>query len=192
MLFKRKRNTKQDMTAKSYAYDALLEYNEDSLPISIPVSDKIIMFSYQEYFCNHAYPIYCDITKYDGVLMYLGTRYIILYDERLAHTTKHIVISKLLYYIQCGIADEYPGTYFTCNSISKSDEFANHFTCPDIILETCNIVSAEDIMYYCQVPFATASRKARYFKNGHDKFIFQSLERVLLDKFHLFIQEFTN
>lgn len=199
MLFKRKRTkntSKQDMIVKSYAYDALIEYGADSLPVSIPDYDpsKILIISWQKYFRHNAKPIYCDITKYDGLLMCLDAdtnkRYIIFYDENMSYTLKNLVISKLLYYIRCGIADKNPGTYFACDSLSKAEEFASHYTCPDVILETCEITSAENIMYYCQVPFSLASRKARYFKNGYDRFIFPALERTLKDQFKLFIEKF--
>ena len=199
MLYEReniKRVHEENAIIKSLAYDALIEYGINSLPVSIQdcESSEFFIFSWQQYLRTNEKPIYCDITKYDGLIMSLSKkdkkRYVIFYNEKLPLVSKQWIVARLLYYARCDIADNHPGVFFPYDCLPESEEFAYQFMCPDVVLETSGIVSAEDIMRYCQVPFGVALRKARYFKNGHDNFIFPALEKVVQKNFGLFFKNF--
>lgn len=192
MLSKRKRipDTKE-MLIKSSAYDALIEHDICSLPVSMPQDQTVIVFPMQ---CLKEPPINCDIYKYDGVLMRLGTddnkHYVLMYDNQLPHRVQNWVISKLLFYVKNGIADQYPNAYINCDSLNDADSFASHFTCPDVILEACEIKSTEEIMDYCEIPFDAAFCKSKYLKTGYEKFVSTTLEKVILNNFKSFLDWF--
>lgn len=199
MLFERKKtryNTKEDMDAKSHAYNALAEYKITSLPVTLHDirESKIYISSWQRYFRTDSKPMYFDTNLRNGAVMSLGENsnmhYVIFYDGNLTEPTRNWIIAKLIYYIRSGFADENPHKYITCDASHQAEIFATYFTCPDIVLEECNILSAEDIMEYCQVPFSVAERKARYLKNGHNKFIYSALENLVKEKFELYINNF--
>lgn len=194
MLFKRKTTKstiERDIAVKTFAYDALIEYGVDSLPVILE-SSNILIFSWQQYLQTHDKPLYCDITKYDGLIMCLNKdtkHYVIFYNGDLTDTLKYWIISKLLYYIRCGMADENVGVYIPHDCLPEAETFAAHFICPDVILKSCDILNTEDIMEYCHVPFSVAARKARYLKNGYEYFVFPALEKLVKDKFALFIKK---
>lgn len=96
---------------------------------------------------------------------------------------KRWVIAKLLYYARSGFAEEHVGEYITPDEDPKATEFASCFMCPDAVLVERGILSEEDIMHYCQVPFSIARRKARYLKSGYDRFTLPSLEKLVKEQF---------
>jgi len=195
MLYERKsaKKIEEDMMVKSYAYDALIEYGITSLPVNFPDYrlKNILITSFQQYFYTRKRPARINIGKEDGAVMCLeageNAHFILFFDGNLSKEAKRWVIAKLLYYVRCGFAEEHVGTYIVSGELPKAIEFAQYFTCPDIILESHNILSAEDIIKYCQIPFSTASRKARYFKNGHNRFCLPTLERLVQENFKQYI-----
>lgn len=187
-----KHTGKHDIDAKTLAYDALLEYDIYSLPTHFPICrvKNIHFLSWQEHLRDNGRTINCDVTKHDGLVMCVergeNKRFVILYDETLTDAYKHWVIAKLLYYIRSGEAEESPGVYFPCDTSPEAIEFASHFTCPDIVLKKRGILSTEDIMKYCQIPFPDALCKAKYLKNMRDNFAFTALELLIQNRFEAF------
>ena len=182
------------MNVKSLAYDALIEYGFDSLPIRL--GDKklynIYISSWEQYLLENEKAKYSNIYKQDGAVMCLGVspvaRYVIFYNDNLPEVTKQWVIAKLLYYTRSGFAEEHVGDYILPDEEAKATEFASHFLCPDVILAECGMFSEEDIMHHCRVPFSAARRKTRYLKNGYKRFQLPSLEKLVVEQFSHDIQ----
>lgn len=193
MIFKRERKEKlkNDVMIKSSAYNLLIEQKVHSLPVPTPQDKTIIVFPMQ--FLEKP-PIYCDIYKYDGVLMHLNSdnrkRYVLMYNDVLSEEKQDWTVFKLLYYVKSGIADDYPGMYINSDILPDSEIFAAHYACPDIVLEVCNILKSEDIVRYCHVPFDAAHRKSKYLKTGNTHFPFTTLENIILNNFSAFIKRF--
>ncbi|MBQ2986938.1 MAG: hypothetical protein IJE23_05600 [Tyzzerella sp.] len=172
------------MNVKSLAYDALIEYGIDSLPIRLGDKElnNIYIFSWQQYFSKCEKPVRSKIYKQDGAVMCLkatlDARYVLFYNDSLPEETKRWVIAKLLYYARSGFAQEHACKYIMPDEEVKATEFASHFLCPDVILSKYEILNAEDIIHYCRVPFSVARRKARYLKNGYKRFQLPSLEKM--------------
>ena len=182
------------MNVKSLAYDALIEYGIDVLPIKLGDKElnNIYIFSWQQYFSKCEKPMRSKICKQDGAVMclkaYPDARYVLFYNESLPEETKRWVITKLLYYIRSGFAQEHACKYIMPDEEAKATEFASHFLCPDVILSQYEILNEEDIMHYCRVPFSVARRKARYLKNGYKRFQLPSLEKMVAAQFSRDIQ----
>lgn len=177
------------MNVKALAYDALVECAIHSLPIEVKDFrlNNVYVFSWQQYLLQQEKPIHSNIYKQDGAVMCLrskpNARHIIFYNDNLPEVTKRWVIAKLLYYVRSGFAEEHVGQYITPDEDSKATEFASCFMCPDAVLVECSILNEKDIMHYCQVPFSIARRKARYLKNGYNKFKLPSLENLVKKQF---------
>lgn len=192
MFFKRQKfqNT-NEMLIKSSAYDALAEQKVSTLPVPTPQTETIIVFPMQ---CLKEPPLYCDIYQYDGVLMRVGSdndkHYVLMFNLDASRPRQKWAIYQLLYYIKAGIADEHPKEYIRNELMPEAEIFASHFACPDIVLESCNIKQTETIMKYCDIPFDAAHRKYKYLKNGHKKFTFNSLEKMVENNFKQFIDSF--
>ncbi len=148
----------------SAAYDALLEFDEHSLPVLSDefcriVNSSIFIFPMQfvarkeglteNYFSNAG----------SGMALYAATtgHYIILYDENLPGSRIRWTIARLIYLVKSGRLKENPNVFLfsdDCADSDKCDEFAYHFTCPEPILRECHINSASDIIKYCEIPFS--------------------------------------
>lgn len=180
-----------DATVKAHACDMLIERGEHSLPITTPQDDMIIVFAMQ--FLDEP-PIYCDIYKYDGVIMHVTedgiNKYILMYNLNLSPSQKNWTIFKLMYYIKSGLAKKCSRSYINCDALPEAEVFASHYACPDVILDACKIFSSEKIMYYCDIPFDVAHRKAKYLKDSPIRLPFASLEKMIRENFRTFIEKF--
>ena len=182
------------MNVKALAYDALIEYRIDSLPIRLGDKElnNIYIFSWQQYFSKCEKPVRSKICKQDGAVMCVkatpDARYVLFYNESLPEATKQWVIAKLLYYTRSEFGEEHVGRYITPDAEAKATEFASHFLCPDVLLSQCKIMNEQDIMQYCRVPFPVARRKAKYLKNGYKRFQLPSLEKMVAEQFSRDIQ----
>lgn len=91
-----------------------------------------------------------------------------------------------LAYIELGLVKDYK----TINlRESTPDIFALYFSCPDAVLESCEIKKAEDIIEYCSIPFYNARKKAERILdlNYASK---TTLDESLLKSFDTFINFF--
>lgn len=182
------------MKTKSLAYDALVDYAISSLPIKIEGDSlkNIKFFSWQQYCAEIGKPKQSYIYRQDGAVMCLDAnvepQFVIFYNDGLPEKTKQWVIAKLLYYVRGGFAEGHVGQYIMPDDKKEAEEFATYFLCPDAVLSECGIVSEKDIMHYCQVPFQVARRKARSLKEGCERFMLPSLEKMVKEQFSHDIQ----
>ena len=181
------------------AYDALLEFNEHSLPVFSDdfcriVNSSIFIFPMQfiarkeglseNYFSNVG----------SGMAMYVDTtgHYIVLYDEELPLSDIRWTIARLVYLIKSGRLKKTPNVFHfsdDCADSDKCDEFAFHFTCPDPILNECNISSASDIIKYCEIPFSFANVKSRLLKTSKNISSIPIIEKALENNFRSYIDQ---
>ena len=65
--------------------------------------------------------------------------------------------------------------------------FAYYFTAPDIVLHSTGLISPEDIMYNCRIPFDKAHRKSKLLKYSltERKTV---LEKILKSNFDEYIE----
>lgn len=183
----------------SAAYDALLEFDEHSLPVLSDefcriVNSSIFIFPMQfvarkeglteNYFSNAG----------SGMALYAATtgHYIILYDENLPGSRIRWTIARLIYLVKSGRLKENPNAFLfsdDCADSDKCDEFAYHFTCPEPILRECHINSASDIIKYCEIPFSFANIKSRLLKTSKNMPSMPALETALEANFRLYIDQ---
>ncbi len=181
------------------AYDALLEFNEHSLPVLSDefcriVNSSIFIFPMQfvakkeglteNYFSNAG----------SGMALYVAStgHYIILYDEKLSPSDIRWTIARLIYLVKSGRLKETPNVFHfsdDCACSDKCNEFAYHFTCPEPILKECNISSASDIIKYCEIPFSFANIKSRLLKSSKSIPSEPTLEDALKTNFSSYIDE---
>lgn len=126
----------------------------------------------------------------DGAVMYVSAtdHYCILYDEELPESKIRWIVAKLLYFVECGIANESPNSFCRVYSDDMhTDAFAYQLTCPDVILKECQILTPEEIITYCRIPFEYAYNKARLLCRNESERIFHLLDDILLKNFRAFI-----
>ena len=129
-----------------------------------------------------------------GMAMYVDTtgHYIVLYDEELPLSDIRWTIARLVYLIKSGRLEENPNVFHfsdDCADSDKCDEFAYHFTCPDPILNECNISSASDIIKYCEIPFSFANVKSRLLKTSKNISSIPIIEKALENNFRSYIDQ---
>ncbi len=179
------------------AYETLLEFGERSLPVLSDfcriVNSSIFIFPMQfiarkegltDGYFSHAG---------SGMALYADTtgHYIILYDEDLAPSGIRWTIARLLYLIKSGRLLETPNVFHfsdDCADSEKCDAFAYHFTCPDYILNECNISSASDIIKYCEIPFSFADKKSRLLKTSRGMPSMPAISEALDTRFRSYIE----
>ena len=181
------------------AYDALMEFNEHSLPVLSNdfcriVNSSIFIFSMQfvarkeglmeNYFSNAE----------SGMALYAPTtgHYIILYNDELSPSDIRWTIARLVYLIKSGRLKKTPNVFHfsdDCADSDKCDEFAFHFTCPEPILKECNISSASDIIKYCEIPFSFANIKSRLLKTSKSIPSIPVIEKALKTNFSSYIDQ---
>lgn len=179
------------------AYDALLEFNEHSLPVLSDdfcriVNSSIFIFPMQFVARKEGLPENYFSNAGSGMAMYVAStgHYIILYDEGLPPSGIRWTIARLIYLIKSGRLEEDPNVFHfsdDCTDSDKCDEFAYHFTCPDPILSECNISSASDIIKYCEIPFSFANIKSRLLKSSKNIPAIPSIEKALETNFRSYI-----
>jgi hypothetical protein len=179
---------------KFTAYDTLIDFGANRLPVlnnlAAIISDSIFIMPIQAAFSDTERSFYNGYRE--GSVMYVNAtgHYIILYDENLPADRIRWIISKLIYLIRNGSIDDFPNRFHTVNdNDQESNIFAYYFTCPDIILSKCNIINADDIITYCQIPFNHAAAKSKMIELTSSS-TFRRIEDVLLKNFRSFINRF--
>lgn len=200
------RFTKQEITPekqelmKLSAYDALIQLEQEQLPVNTmgidPKKSNIFILPAQliadKASRRKKYIASCK----SGYVMYTGgtdEHYVLLYDENETDENIRWIIAKLLSYIKLGIARQYPKKYLPVNFLpdEEYEEFAYQFTCPDIILRECNIISTEDIFKQCKIPLKNAKGKSGRISLENTISCFcSSLEKKLKENFSQFIKFF--
>ncbi len=181
------------------AYDLLVELNENALPVinkyASAYKHGFHIYSMQavaaqfgeaeDYFilpgCSECFALYVGDSDH----------YLILYNEELPLDKRRWYISRALALIKFGMLDNSPNEYFSIQrDVIHSEEFSYHFTCPDIILDECDIKSSSDIIKYCNIPFFYANKKSRYLAKATASKTFRTLEKMIKRNFSAFIQGF--
>lgn len=198
LFFKKKSLTKEEQKYMQYlAYDTLVELSEHSLPVIEEYTSacehgiKIVSMQYaascsgkpEDFFilgdCTECFALYVGRTDH----------YLILFNEELPPDQRRWYISKALAMIKLGMLDDTPNEFFSIERDPlHSDEFSYFFTCPDIILEECDIKSPSDIIRYCNIPFANANKKSRYLAKVSSSKAFRTLEETIKKNFSAFIR----
>ena len=160
---------------KFAAYDALIEWDEHSLPVSDDYHQKakydilVLPMQFVSLRLGHEETYFSDLGKFysDCICMYVSTtkHFIILYNEHLQPDERRWNISKGLSLIKLGVLESSPDTFISVHYDElRSDEFTYFYTCPDIILNECKISSASEILMHCDIPFIYANRKEGFLK----------------------------
>lgn len=181
---------------KFLAYDTLVELSESSLPVideySSAYKHGIKIYSMQYAAADFGEPE--DFFILDGCnecfALSVGCEdhYLILYNDELPPDKRRWYVSSAIALIKLGLLDNSPNEYFSIqHDTLHSDEFSYYFTCPDIILEECNIKSSSDIIKYCKIPFYYANKKSQHLDETSSK-TFHALEKVIKKNFSSFIQ----
>lgn len=200
--FKREKISDEERRFITFAaYDALLEFDEHSLPVLSDfcriVNSSIFIFPMQ--FVARKEGLTEDYFSHggNGMAMYVSStgHYIILYDEALPPSDIRWTIARLVYLIKSGRLEENPNVFHFsdyCADSDKCDEFAYHFTCPDPILNECSISSASDIINYCEIPFSFANKKSSLLKTSKNLRPIQFIEEALQINFRPYIDRIKN
>ena len=181
------------------AYDALVEFGERSLPV-LSEFDRIIhstifIFSMQSISrrLGHNEDYFSIGDKGIGIYVSLTGHHVLLYNDKLPSFEIRWTIARLLYLVISGKLEKEPDMfhYADCpEDMERCDLFACYFTCPDIILDTCEIHSASDIINYCGIPFSYADKKSRALEKAANTNIqsLQPIEEILKNHFAMFIE----
>ena len=196
--FKREKISDEERRYIAFAaYNALLEFGEQSLPVLSDfcriVNASIFIFPMQ--FAARKEGLTEDYFSHagSGMALYVAStgHYIILYDEDLPPSDIRWTIARLIYLIKSGRLEETPNEFHfsdDCADSKKCDEFAYHFTCPDHILKECSISSASDIIKYCESPFSFANIKSRLLKTSRGIPAIPMIEKALDTNFRSYIE----
>ena len=157
MLFKRK-------SAKVAAYEALIKYNVTTLPVPTRYSGGIYILSMQLLadFYGESVEKYYNTFGYRGFVCHDTERdtYGIFINEEDSESLKRWSIS-----VAIGIIENEEIAEFRGISISAASGYINDFTyvytCPDCVLRHNQIISAEEIIKVCGVPFNKAREKSK-------------------------------
>lgn len=177
------------------AYDVLTRYNAEELPIDpllqLQLDNNVKIYSQQflaEYWGD-------DINEYlknyqHGFLTYSEEleKHIIFYNEDDTPEVKRWLLA-------VAISEIFIGTKVDEMIMALSDnytyleEFTYFYLAPDVILESCDITSMEEILIHCKIPFSKAHYKAKRLqkKKVINNVQRDSLESIMLKNFSRFI-----
>lgn len=181
------------------AYDTLIDFDEKSLPVFsefdrfINSSILILPMQFVARMQGHDKDYYSS--GGNGIVMYVSAsdHYIILYNDLIPEPDIRWTISKLIYLVKSGIADERPNVFHYADYFEGEkhcERFAYQFTCPDVILNECDINSANSIIKHCKIPFSHANVKSKLLKSSINTKSLQMIEKNLLDNFRHYIKRF--
>lgn len=161
MFYKRR---KRD--SKILAYEALIKYQVHSLPVMLS-DDKfknIRFFSLQymaEYF-NEPIDQILSEARYRGFIFYQAEfdRYVVFLNSDDPEPLLRWSVAMAIGYIESKSQKSHEACFF--NSPGKYiEDFTYTFTCPDCVLEMHNIISFNDIVKFCRIPFPNALEKSK-------------------------------
>lgn len=200
LFFKKKTLSKEEQNyMKFLAYDALVELSENSLPVIDEYTSackhgiKIYSMQYAAAVSGEAEDFFIFEECSECFALYVGRseHYLILYNDELPPDKRRWYISNALALIKLGMLEDSPNEFFSIQRDPlHSDEFSYYFTCPDVILDECNIKSPSDIIKYCKIPFSYANKKSMHLTNETSSKTFHTLEKVIKKNFSSFIRIF--
>lgn len=181
------------------AYNTLIEFGETSLPVFSEfdqiINSSIFIFSMQSISqrLGHNEDYFSIGDKGIGIYVSRTEHHVLLYNDRLPSYEIRWTIARLLYLVRSGILEDQPDMFHYADrheDMERCDIFAYYFTCPDAILDKCEIRSASDIIDHCGIPFSHADKKSRLLEKAANTNInsLQSLEEILEKNFALFIE----
>lgn len=152
---------------KISAYEALIKYNITSLPVPISYTNGIKIFSMQFLAEYHKQNVseYFKTFGYRGFVCYEPhyENYVIFINENDPESVQRWSIS-----IAIGYIENYKFKNKYAFSISEAslylDSFCFTYTCPDCILQRDNLLSADQIIETCKIPFYKAREKSKRLK----------------------------
>lgn len=200
--YKRGTGRKESLSAeeekyiKFTAYDALIEFDANQLPVFpefIQIIDSTIFIFPMQYVARkegHHEGYFSTGGK--GIVIYVRNtgHYIMLYDEQLTPEEIRWTISKLLYLIKSGDLENRPNVFHYADKgerIAHCNSFAYQFTCPDVVLKACGIQEADEIIQHCKIPFTYANIKSRLLKMATNSKSLQFAEKILKKSFSAYI-----
>ena len=133
------------------AYEALLKYGVDSLPINFNYGENIKIFSMQLLAgCFHEDPReYIRLWKHNGIVLYSVEydKYIIFFNADDPIDSIRWSLATALGYIEMGYSYRVFERGITLRrNVSSIDAFSFCYTCPDFLTDECEITTAEKIM----------------------------------------------
>lgn len=155
------------------AYEALIKYDINMLPIPIVYNSGILVVPIQTfaYYCNMNDKKAVRRCEHRGIVYYADEvdKYVVLYNNDDPISLKRWVIALGIGYIEMWkdlhLSRQMKRTYIALKDSGRVvDEFAYSFTSPDVILKECGINTAEDIMAFCEIPFNNAREKCKKLK----------------------------
>lgn len=181
------------------AYNTLIEFGETSLPVLSEfdqiINSSIFIFSMQSISrkLGHSEDYFSIGDKGIGIYVSMTGHHVLLYNDRLPSYEIRWTIARLLYLVISGKLERQPDMFHFADcheDMERCDIFAYYFTCPDTILDKCEIRSAADIIAHCKIPFSYADKKSRSLGKAANTSIksLQSLVEILKENFALFIE----
>ena len=161
--YKRGKGRKESLSAeeekyiKFTAYDALIEFDANQLPVFPEfiqiINSTIFIFPMQYVARKEGHHEGYFSTGGKGIVIYVRNtgHYIMLYDEQLTPEEIRWTISKLLYLIKSGDLENRPNVFHYADKgerIAHCNSFAYQFTCPDVVLKACGIQEADEIIQH--------------------------------------------
>lgn len=182
------------------AYDALITYGADCLPIN-PLSylkkqDNVSIYNYDEF------PRLIDITTETlisefgkGILIYSeeDDKYCIIYNPNLEESDLRLFLSYCIAAARLQMDEfmvESGSGYTNFENSNIINDFTHFFIAPDPILKECKIYKTEEILKYCQIPFKFAHDKHKRLRSARKHSIRYATEDLLIKNFSKFIRSF--
>lgn len=183
---------RQDLLVRSLAYQTLLKYNIDSLPISFNGLSDTFRITTMQLLSKFTHESLESLFEENGNYGFVGyskrdNMYGIFYNGDLPDDMKNWTIACLLAAIELGYVRTNDAFCMDPDSDELINNFSYYFLAPDPILMECEIFSTSDIMCKCQIPFKYAYRKSRKLKKKTNTY--SSLEWRLKNYFKRFINE---
>lgn len=189
----------EDKYIRFIAYDTLIDFDEKSLPVLSEfdrfINSSILILPMQFVARKEGHEEDYYSRGGDGIVMYVSAtdHYIILYNDQMPDIEIRWTISKLLYLVKSGIADEHPNVFHYANRTyyeKHCEAFAYQLTCPDAVLNECNIKSAAGIIEHCKIPFSYANIKSKLIETSTHIKSLQLVEKAIINNFHHYIKSF--
>lgn len=200
-MFSVKKNVTDYSTATMIAaYDALIGYNVRQLPVDVFTLlhnlKNVSLYSFDEFSLitdrsiKHLQKLFGI-----GVLIYSENKekYCILYDSHLNGNDLRWFLSGCIAVARLQISDFAlsDGAYYqNIHNNNSVMEFTYFFTAPDPILKECEILSSQDILKYCRIPFKYANKKHNHLKYRRNFKISYVIEDLVIKNFESFIRSF--
>lgn len=196
---RKKEKNSESISVRYLAYDALLLYEMESLPVN-PVDALMPLDQVQlrplEYCLNliDFVPGYLTQELEKGFVFYSKEdgKYYIIYNSNSPKDEIRWFITTAIAAIRIDHVRYYMGEDAYIDGLlkdSEAQEFAFHFLAPDPVLNACSFTTAASIIKYCKIPFEKAFRKEKYLKRAEKrKYVIKyAVEDLIIQRFKKYI-----